>query len=107
MKRGSEQAGGRNGGAINKSGRNVGRRSSMTRFVSMATATPSPQLYRHRSRRMKNKNQEISNIMSQNEKITIFDFLRHFYATFYATYTIDGDLKFCGSQKYPPKIIST
>ena len=43
--------------------------------------------------------------MSQNEKNHDFDFLRHFYATFFATYPIYGELKFSGSQKYVPKII--
>ena len=38
--------------------------------------------------------------MSQNEKIAIFDYLRHFYATIYATYANDGKLKFCGSGKF-------
>ena len=28
--------------------------------------------------------------------MAIFDYLRHFYATIYATYTNDGKLKFCG-----------
>jgi hypothetical protein len=45
--------------------------------------------------------------MSQNEKIAIFDYLRHFYATIYATYTNDGKLKFCGNGKYVPRIVHT
>ena len=40
--------------------------------------------------------------MSQNEKIAIFDYLRHFYATIYATYANDGKLKFLGVEsKFP------
>ena len=39
------------------------------------------------------------NIMSQNEKIMIFNYLRHFYATICATYANDGKLKFCRNGK--------
>ena len=47
------------------------------------------------------------NIMSQNEKIMIFNYLRHVYATTCATYANDGNLKFWGSGKSVPRIVHT
>ena len=44
--------------------------------------------------------------MSQNEKIAIYDYLRHFYATIYVTNTNDGKLKFW-SGKEVPRIVHT
>ena len=40
--------------------------------------------------------------MSQNEKIAIFDYLRHFYATIYATYNMMESWNFVGVESKSP-----
>ena len=69
-----------------------------------------PRVAAHFSKTNEIRIKKYQNIMRQNEKNHDFDFFRHFSAIFMPHFTpltpIYRDLKFSGSQKYVPKIIT-